>query len=393
MNQHRQLAVEARGPRCQPGGFERGCLQLGHRVHRGCHVTRGQQRLAPRDQEFGGLVGAVGELLVTFLQRVQRVVVQIGRAFVGESGHRLVRRTTAVFDGLGRVPGPRAFEVVIGQFGQQLVVGAGFVLQCRGDALVQPHAPHGRQLGEQRLPDDRVVEPVSPAGLFDDDAGLARLVERVDEVLADHPLDELQREPAADDGRRGQALVRFRRQPGKPAAHGFPNPLRQRARIPHAATFLDMTQRLDEEERITTGDRCQCASQHFVVVTGLGHVRRHVALVQSAECDPVGGAVAVQVGQHRCQRVGAVEVGAAIRADNLHAGVLAETQQMAQQQQRGFGCPVQVVEDQDDGCVRGGHSQQCDDGVEERIALGVGVRAGRRGDVGYDVRQPGNQRK
>ena len=78
---------------------------------------------------------------------MQGTVVQVCGTFVGEAGHRLVRRTPAVLDGLGRVSRPRTFEVVVGQFSEQLVVGAGLVLQRRGDALVQPHAPHGRQLG------------------------------------------------------------------------------------------------------------------------------------------------------------------------------------------------------------------------------------------------------
>ena len=143
---------------------------------------------------------------------------------------------------------------MVSQFGQQLVVGAGLGFQRRGDALVQPHAPHGRQLGEQRLPDDGVIEPVATTGLFDDDARLTRLVERVDEIIADHSLDQVERKPAADHrgGRKG--LVRLRRKPRKSAAHGFTNPLRQRARVPTAATFVHVAQGLDEKERITARD-------------------------------------------------------------------------------------------------------------------------------------------
>ena len=113
-----------------------------------------------------------------------------------------------------------------------------------------------------------------------------------------------------------------------------------------------MAQRLDEEERIATGDRRQCPGQLFVVVAGFGDVCGHVVLVEAAEGEAIGGAVAVKVGEHRRQRVGAVEVGAAVCADDLHARVLAEAQEMPQQQQRGLGRPVQVVEDQDDGRIR-----------------------------------------
>ena len=154
-----------------------------------------------------------------------------------------------------------------------------------------------------------------------------------------------------------------------------------------------MAQRLDEEERVAAGDRCQRPGQLFVVVAGLGDVGGHVVLVQAAELNTTGRAVAVQVGEHRGQRVGTVEVGAAVGADDLHASVLAETQQMPQQQQRGFGRPVQVIENQHNRRARGSNSQQRDDGVEQGEALGIRVGAGRRGYIGQHVCEPGNQRE
>jgi len=86
----------------------------------------------------------------------------------------------------------------------------------------------------------------------------------------------------------------------------------------------------------------------------------------------------VEVGEHRCQGMGAVQVGAAVRADDLHAVLLAEAQDMPQKEQRRFGCPVQVVENQDDRRAGGGDSQQRDDGVEKCVAFGVRIGAGRR---------------
>ncbi len=82
----------------------------------------------------------------------------------------------------------------------------------------------------------------------------------------------------------------------------------------------------------------------FVVVAGLGDVGAYVVLIEAAETDAVGGAVAVQVGEHRRQRMGAVEISAAVGADDLHARAVAEAQQMPQQEQRWLGRPVQVVE-------------------------------------------------
>ena len=104
--------------------------------------------------------------------------------------------------------------------------------------------------------------------------------------------------------------------------------------------------------------------EFFVVVAGLGDVCTHVDLVEAAELKASGGAVAVKVGEHRRQGVGAVEIRAAVRADDLHAGVLAEAQKMAQQKQCGLGRPVKVVDNQHDRCAGGGDAEHCDDGIE-----------------------------
>ena len=99
-----------------------------------------------------------------------------------------------------------------------------------------------------------MVEPVVSARLFDDDASFGRFVERVDEVVADDALDELHRKSAADDRRGGKSLVRLRRKPRQPAGHRFSHALWQRALIPDAAAFIDVAQRLDEEEGVSARD-------------------------------------------------------------------------------------------------------------------------------------------
>jgi hypothetical protein len=134
-------------------------------------------------------------------------------------------------------------------------------------------------------------------------------------------------------------------------------------------------------------------SQLLVVVAGLGDVSGHVVVVEAAEIDAVGRAVTVQVGEHRRQRVGTVEVGVAVRAHDLHAGVVAETQEMAQQEQRRLGRPMQVVEYEDDRRARRSDFEDSNDGVKKCVALGVGIRTGRGGQIGQDLGQPGNQRK
>ena len=99
----------------------------------------------------------------------------------------------------------------------------------------------------------------------------------------DHPLDQVDGKPAADDRSCCESLVGLDRKPGKPAAHCFSNALRQGARVPPAITFVDVAQRLDEEERIAAGDGCQGSGQVFVVIAGLGDVSGDVVLVETAE--------------------------------------------------------------------------------------------------------------
>ena len=198
------------------------------------------------------------------------------------------------------------------------------------------------------------------------------------EVIVDHTLDQVEGKPAADDRGRRKGLVGLCRKSRKSAAHRFPNPLRQGARVPTAAAFIHVAQGLNEEERISSGDGRQGSRQFFVGVSGFGDVGGDVILVEPAERKAMGGAVAVKVGEHRRQRMGAVEIGTAVRADDLHTRVLSEAQKMPQQQQRGLGGPMKVVENEDDGCARGGDPQQPDDGVEKCVAFGVRIGAGRR---------------
>jgi hypothetical protein len=218
---------------------------------------------------------------------------------------------------------------VVRQFGQSFVVSTGLGFKRRRDALVQSHTAHRCQFGDQRLPDDGVIETVTAAGFFDDDACFGRFVESVDEIIPDHALYQIHCKPAAHHRGSRKGLVGSLRQPRKSAAYSFSNALRQSAWVPTSATFVDMTQRLDEEEGIAAGDSRQRPGQLLVVIACLGNIGADIILVQPAQLKAIIGPVAVQVGKHRRQRVGAVEIGTAVRADDLNAGVLAEAKEMS----------------------------------------------------------------
>src|SRR6185436_16219484 len=103
------------------------------------------------------------------------------------------------------------------------------------------------------------------------------------------------------------------RKPRKSAAHRFPNSLRESARVPSSAAFVDVAQGLDEEERIASRDGRQRPRQLFVVISGFGDVRGDVVLVETAQREPIGGAVAVKVGEHGRQQMSAIQVGTTVR--------------------------------------------------------------------------------
>ena len=143
--------------------------------------------------------------------------------------------------------------------------------------------------------------------------------------------------------------------------------------------FIHVAKGLDEKERIATGDGGQRPGQLFIVVAGFGDVSGDIVFVQTAQRKAIGGAepgTAMQVSQHRSQWMCTVEVGAAVGADDLHAGVLAEAQEMPQQQKTRHGCPVQVVENKNHRRGRRRDPQHRDHGVEQCVAITVRVDPG-----------------
>ena len=144
-----------------------------------------------------------------------------------------------------------------------------------------------------------MIEPIVTTRLFDDDASFGRFVERIDEVISDHLLYQRQVKPAADDRSCGKGLVGLRGKPRKSSADGFTYALRQGALVPDAATFVDVTKRLDEKERVAAGNRSQCTPELLIVVACFSDVRSHVVLVETAELKAIGRAVTVQVSKHR----------------------------------------------------------------------------------------------
>ena len=192
-----------------------------------------------------------------------------------------------------------------------------------GDRAVQTHPLERHELGEQHLADERVrePEPVEPARLLHDEAGLARLDDRVDEVGAAHLLDEREVERRPDHRGDRERVVRGVRQPGESAPGRLAHAFGQGAGLPRAARVLDVTHHLDQEERVPRRHLGELAPEGAVGVADGREVRVDVGRRETAERDAMRVGVAAQVGERRGERMRARELGVAIRADDEQPGV------------------------------------------------------------------------
>ena len=82
---------------------------------------------------------------------------------------------------------------------------------------------------------------------------------------------------------------------------------------------------------------------------------------------------ASQVGEQRAERMRAVDLGVAVRADHQQVQVAFAAQHVAQHVQRGFGRPVQVVEDEQCRCDLRLRLEPTRDRLEQQVALGLGI--------------------
>ena len=211
---------------------------------------------------------------------------------------------------------------------------------------MQAHALERHELGEQHLPDERVGEPEpgERTRLLDDESGLARLGDRVDQLGAAHLLDEREVERRADDRGDRERVVRRVRQARQPPAGGLAHAFGQRAGLPRAAGLLDVAHHLDQEERVARRHLGELAPEGAVGVADRGEVGVDVGGGEAAERDAMRVGVAPQVGERRGERMRARELGVAIGADDEQAAALRAAQQVTQQRQRRLARPVEVVE-------------------------------------------------
>jgi hypothetical protein len=273
-------------------------------------------------------------------------------------------------------------------------------------------AARARELVVQRGPHQGVAEAVTGSRHLDEQAGAGRLIEGGEEfVLPDTsgPLDDGGVELQPDDGRDGQELIgrlgEKRQSPADDVSYSFGNAefAEIGAQHPAAVLLLDGTrfrevpQHLGDEERVAfrlaphhPGQLLRLLAIETVAGGGLDE-GGHCDGVEARDRQPLDLAVAPQLGEEVAQRMAPADLAVAVGADNEQPQWFRGAQNMAQQEQGGLGRPVQIVEDQQGGRLGGDSRQPGSQGIEEAVALGLGVGAERLGQACDEVGKFGEE--
>ena len=237
------------------------------------------------------------------------------------------------------------------------------LLEDRADPAVQPDAPGPAERRVERLANQRVGEGVAArsTGLLLDDPALRGLLERVEQALAGQlgkGVEHLDRERPADRGGHRHDAARGRRQSGKAPLDRLPHAVRdaelgERGQTPpfgplDRVRVDEVAQDLLDEERVALGFAVKRVREmrRRRAPEPAGDHRRDVAPVQAPQPQPLDGSLAVQVREHRDQRL--AQLGLAIGADDQHALGLDRAHDVRQEQCGRLVRPVQVLEHQHD---------------------------------------------
>jgi hypothetical protein len=318
-------------------------------------LTRAQERVAAREQERARRVAG--------LERVREVP---GRLLVGEHRQRPLARTSQIRT-RARVPG---LGEVVGDLFQMALLAVGGERLAGGP--VQAGAPQGVELGDHRLPHQRVGE----LDARPQQAGRQQLLERL--LRSGHDAVEQVRVHAlAEDRGDAEQLVGRGAQAREPRPDGVAHALRHAGRVlGHPA------QDLADEERVALGAgvhrRCDLRGGVRAEPGGgeLGDLRK----VEPAQADALGRAVAAQLGQRGGERGTSAHLGVAVGADREERRRSAGAQEKRQQQQRRAVGPVQIIEHEHQRAADGECAERVVDGGEEAVPrAGVGALGGAGG--------------
>jgi hypothetical protein len=248
----------------------------------------------------------------------------------------------------------------------------------RGDVPVKGFADQG--MGEPVAGQDarHLFDHTRPGGVLEE-------VEDAVKVSAGDADERSRRELAADHGRDRQDAAAFRAEAVQSAADHLPNAVRNgeppgidRGRILQRLAARQQADDLAHEERVAFGLAMHRRDQR-------GR-RREPGRTFDEACDVIDSqtsqreARAEGLAQQRDEAgregVFRCDLGVAIRAEHEQAAVAHLARQKAQQQQRRRICPVEIVEDEQQGACRGGVLEECRQRVEKAEACLIGRQRG-----------------
>ena len=159
--------------------------------------------------------------------------------------------------------------------------------------------------------------------------------------------------------------------------------------------ICQVAQQLSDEQRVALGldmDGLGELDDRDVERVACGDLDEllHLGLAQAGQLDPRDMGLPAQIGEHAGQRVRAIEVGVAERADGEQAG-RSDPHDVAQEQQRRLGGPLQIVQDEQQRNRQRHPGEHGADRLEHAVAAGLGLVASVRADERETVGDPGHQ--
>ena len=268
-------------------------------------------------------------------------------------------------------------------------------------AAAQPHQrlPHAAVQARPAQLADAVVERGAHQGVREgvapdvpglaQDARLDALLERLDEFVAglgddglQHVVVELAPDHRAHQQDRPRRLAEAPQPPRGDLAHavGHARLLERDLLGQRARGVADVAHDLLDEERVAFCLAGERVDERFRGRSAgqLGDQLPHLGLRQAGQLQAPQRPLAAQVADQLVQRMAVGDLALAVGAEVQHPARRGRAHEVAQQLQRRAVGPVQVVEDEHDRRLGADLADQRGDGVEEAVALGVGLRAGDR---------------
>ncbi len=335
--------------------------------------TSSPREIAGRDMGVAELqqeISLVRGIGWTERERLQRMLEMVHCRFVREHRHRAAARFFGVRDRLGRVASRRGLAEVMRELGGiNLATPLANPFERLRDLFVQPHAPCETELAIGRFTYQRMGECEPSASRFAHESrrlGFVEHLQQRDLVESRRLVHELHAELHTDDRRNAERVTAWRGNGVETPGERRTDALGKRQLGDRIA--VERSLGIEEADDFTRKER----------VTGRQHMQPRNKLVGDRAADKIGNehaeltalqrrdgellSVPDKIGQRRCEIRRARYLVVAVRRENDDRGIAQERCEKREQPDRGRIGPVQVVDDQESGLLRGEYAE----GVRQR---------------------------